>query len=76
MGGICSSIPTAFWRGPMWQRGWWADAPADAASHTVHIMANHENSHSESAVLQRGSLEPSRLISIWLTSAGCSHRLD
>lgn len=64
-GGICSSIPAAFWRGPwwpMWQGGWWPDAPADGASHTVRIMTNHKNSHSESAVLQRGSLEPSHSI--------------
>lgn len=52
----------------MWQGGWWADTPADGVSHTVRIMTNHKNSHNESAGLQRGSLEASHLISIWLTS--------
>lgn len=55
----------------MWQRGWWADTPADGSSRTVCIMTNHKNSQNKSAVLQRGSLEPSHSISIWLTFAGC-----
>lgn len=59
-GGKCGAIPLAFWWGsrpPTWQRGWWADVPTHGASHTVCIMTNHKNSHSESAVQRRGSLD-------------------
>lgn len=60
----------------MWQRGWWADTPADGSSHTVCIMTNHKTSQNKSAELQRGSLEPSHSISIWLTFAGCRQWLN